>query len=275
MSVAIPRPDSVHARAGAPAVPPATLDLRGLATAPATGGHVLEDPTGRRARLVTRAARLVGAAFLVWLVLLVVGGIGLLPAGGVPFGKLILPEHKAPPHAAPQAPPPASPLSVTSRATPAATHAAVTGTRSPSARDDVIITKHSPAVAPTAPAAGQAAPEPVGATTPEPASQPEGQTGSSGTAPGSGKRTGASGTAPGSGQSTGAAKTPGTTGSGKPIPGQARKSTDPATGTVPAATTGTAVPSSGSGSSNGNGAVKSRSARDAVTLSAVPAPPAN
>ena len=65
------------------------LDLRGSGgPAPAP---VLADPSGRRAVLLHRAGRVVGALFLLWFACLVLAGLGLLPASGVPLGGAVAP----------------------------------------------------------------------------------------------------------------------------------------------------------------------------------------
>jgi hypothetical protein len=67
-----------------------TIDLRGAAGTPgARGAAVLADPTGRRARRMRLAGRLVAAGFTFWLSALVLAGLGLLPTGSVPFAQRI------------------------------------------------------------------------------------------------------------------------------------------------------------------------------------------
>jgi hypothetical protein len=66
----------------------------------ATGGGdpaVLEDPTGRRARWMGRAGRVVFVLFLGWLLAIVLGGLGLMPVAGIPLAHVLK---------APQGPPP-------------------------------------------------------------------------------------------------------------------------------------------------------------------------
>jgi hypothetical protein len=46
---------------------------------------VLEDASGRRARWMRRAGRVVYVVFLVWLVAIVLGGLGLTPVPRIPF----------------------------------------------------------------------------------------------------------------------------------------------------------------------------------------------
>src|ERR1035437_636253 len=64
------------------------IDLRGqdVASAPAP---VLADPSGRRARLFTRGGRVVALLFLLWFVGLALAGLGILPAGDVPLGRVV------------------------------------------------------------------------------------------------------------------------------------------------------------------------------------------
>lgn len=60
------------------------------------GSSVLEDPTGRRARWLRRAGRLVFVLFLVWLVAIVLGGLGLVPVPGI-LGAHVLRPAQGPP----------------------------------------------------------------------------------------------------------------------------------------------------------------------------------
>jgi hypothetical protein len=69
-------------------------DLRGAAS-PAAGSTVLEDPTGWRRRRLRFSARIVAVALTLWLVALVLGGVGLSPVPGVPFAHILKPA--APP----------------------------------------------------------------------------------------------------------------------------------------------------------------------------------
>jgi hypothetical protein len=82
----------------------AITDLRGPtgATQAETTPGVLHDLTGRRARSLTIAGRAIGALFLLWLVTLVLGGVGLFPGGAVPFAGIVQPSVGPPPfkHAA-------------------------------------------------------------------------------------------------------------------------------------------------------------------------------
>ena len=65
-------------------------DLRGGAT-PAPASAVLEDPTGRRRRRLRIGGRIVALALSLWLVALVLGGVGLNPVAGVPFAHILRP----------------------------------------------------------------------------------------------------------------------------------------------------------------------------------------
>jgi hypothetical protein len=66
-------------------------------TAGGDAPSVLEDPTGRRARWLRRAGRLVFVVFLAWLVAIVLGGLGLLPVAGIPFAHVLQPAKGLPP----------------------------------------------------------------------------------------------------------------------------------------------------------------------------------
>lgn len=76
------------------------------------GLAVLEDPTGRRARWMRRAGRVVFVVFLAWLVAIVLAGLGLIPEAGIPLTRVLRPSEGPPPLAAPplHAPPIASDL---------------------------------------------------------------------------------------------------------------------------------------------------------------------
>lgn len=56
------------------------------------GFSVLEDPTGRRARWLRRAGRVVFIVFLGWLLAIVLGGLGLVPVDGIPFTHALRPS---------------------------------------------------------------------------------------------------------------------------------------------------------------------------------------
>jgi hypothetical protein len=60
------------------------------------GSAVLEDPTGRRARWLKRAGRGVSLLFLVWLLAVVLGGLGLIPVAGIPFTHVLQPSQGPP-----------------------------------------------------------------------------------------------------------------------------------------------------------------------------------
>jgi hypothetical protein len=100
---------------------------------PTAGDHVptvLEDPSGKRARWLRRAGRVVFLVFLAWLVATVLGGLGLIPVTGIPFAHVLRPSLGPPPLVKPLRPrqPSASDLrpalpAVTRKPTaPAATH---------------------------------------------------------------------------------------------------------------------------------------------------------
>ena len=61
------------------------------------GSAILEDPTGRRARWMRWAGRLVFVVFLGWLLAIVVGGLGLLPVSGLPLTHVLRPSREPPP----------------------------------------------------------------------------------------------------------------------------------------------------------------------------------
>jgi hypothetical protein len=61
------------------------------------GPSVLEDPTGRRARWMRRAGRVVFVLFLAWLLAVVLGGLGLMPVAGIPLTHVLRPSQGPPP----------------------------------------------------------------------------------------------------------------------------------------------------------------------------------
>jgi len=64
---------------------------------PAAPRRVLEDPTGRRLRRMRWAGRAVSLLFLVWLALVILGGVGVGPAAHLPFGSVLRPTKGPPP----------------------------------------------------------------------------------------------------------------------------------------------------------------------------------
>src|SRR5215211_6256198 len=75
-----------------------TIDLRGSdASSAAAGFGVLADPTGRRGRRLRRAGHVVAGLFALWLAALVLAGLGLLPAAGVPLASRTGPRTEPPP----------------------------------------------------------------------------------------------------------------------------------------------------------------------------------
>src|SRR5690242_7748020 len=64
------------------------VDLRGRGPEPVPA-PVLADPTGRRARLLARVGRGISLVMLIWVIGLVLAGIGVLPAGDLPLGPAV------------------------------------------------------------------------------------------------------------------------------------------------------------------------------------------
>ena len=62
-----------------------------------TEAPVLEDPSGRRALRLRQAGRVVFVVFLVWLIAIVLGGLGLAPVPGIPFAHVLRPSTGPPP----------------------------------------------------------------------------------------------------------------------------------------------------------------------------------
>lgn len=65
------------------------------------GLAVLEDPTGRRARWMRRAGRVVFVVFMAWLLAIVLAGLGLIPGSGIPLTHALRPSTGPPPLATP------------------------------------------------------------------------------------------------------------------------------------------------------------------------------
>lgn len=70
-------------------------DLRGVRVH-ATGDPVLLDRSGARARRLRTAGRVIGVVFLGWFCGLVLAGLGVLPASGVPFGSVVAADSAPP-----------------------------------------------------------------------------------------------------------------------------------------------------------------------------------
>jgi hypothetical protein len=169
------------------------------------GSAVLEDPTGRRARWMRRAGRVVFIVFLGWLLAIVLGGLGLVPVGGIPLTHSLRPSTGPAPLA--KLPQPRQPSASDLRpAVPAETVAASTSTAGQQAQSVPVRQRGQSATAP-----GQTKTTTVGAARGHSATAP-GQTqttttaaasrGRSSTAPGHTKTTttishGRSTTAPG------------------------------------------------------------------------------
>jgi hypothetical protein len=81
-----------------------------MLTSPAPSGDraVLEDATGRRGRWMRRLGRTAALLVFGWLVVLLVGGLGLTPVANLPFAEVLRPSQGPEPLAAspkPQRPP--------------------------------------------------------------------------------------------------------------------------------------------------------------------------
>ena len=66
-----------------------TIDLRGQRLVQELA-PVLADPSGRRARYLGRAGRAIAVVFLLWLLGLLLAGVGILPAGDLPLGRSVV-----------------------------------------------------------------------------------------------------------------------------------------------------------------------------------------
>ncbi|MDX6698768.1 MAG: hypothetical protein QOE65_2165 [Solirubrobacteraceae bacterium] len=156
-------------------------DLRGRVV-PAVA-PVLSDPTGRRAALLRQAGRAVAALFLLWLVGLVLAGLGLFPLADLPLGRVLAPTSE--PKALPALPRPETPARADLRpaALPGSTQAAARagGTASLGSARGVTrrttrsspATRRAPASRTTTPAT---APQVASPTRPSPSANAPGQT---------------------------------------------------------------------------------------------------
>jgi hypothetical protein len=187
--------------------------------APRGGRAVLEDSTGRRGRWMRRLGRTFALLVFAWLVVLLLGGLGLAPVADLPFAEALRPSKGPEPLATLPKPrrPPARDLSP---ALPLATPTDVTAGSAPPSPSGAGRARSVRRVAPR-PTATPVRPVPPGRTRTAPP-------GRSAQAPG---RSGA--TTPGKTQSP-PGQTRTTPGRSASAPGQAKKTT--------AATTTTAVP---------------------------------
>lgn len=77
--------------------PARILDLRGAPAARPATLAVLEDRTGRRRARMRRIGRATALLFALWLAVLVLGGLGLVPVGGIPLAGALKPPTQPPP----------------------------------------------------------------------------------------------------------------------------------------------------------------------------------
>jgi hypothetical protein len=77
-----------------------------MVASPAPGGDpaVLEDATGRRGRWMRRLGRMLSFLLVSWLVVLLVGGLGLTPVASLPFADILRPSQGPEELAAPPTP---------------------------------------------------------------------------------------------------------------------------------------------------------------------------
>ena len=183
------------------------------ATISGGGFSVLEDPTGRRARWMRRAGRVVFIVFLGWLLAIVLGGLGLAPVSGIPFAHSLRPSTGPAPLA--QLPQPRQPSASDLRpAAPATAVAASTGTVGQQVQSVPVRQRGRSATAP-----GQTKTTTVSASR-----------GRSATAPGHTQTTTTAASSPGrSSTAPGQTKTTTTTSHGQSMtaPGQTRTTTNP------------------------------------------------
>jgi hypothetical protein len=72
-------------------------DLRGGAVSPGGGSTTLEDPTGRRRRLMRLLGRAVAVVLGLWLAALLFAGLGVGPVASIPFAQVLHPNAAPPP----------------------------------------------------------------------------------------------------------------------------------------------------------------------------------
>jgi hypothetical protein len=173
------------------------------------GSVVLEDPTGRRARWMRRAGRVVFIVFLGWLLAILLGGLGLAPVGGIPFTQSLRPSTGPAPLA--KLPEPRQPSASDLRpAVPATAAAATTGAAGQQAQSVPVRQRGQSATAP-----GQTKTTTISASP-----------GRSATAPGQTKTTTTAAASPGrSSTAPGQTKTTTTNGRSSTAPGQTKATT--------------------------------------------------
>ena len=153
------------------------------------GFAILEDPTGTRVRWMRRAGRVVFALFLFWLIAIVLAGLGLIPAAGIPLAHVARPSQGPPPLA--KLPTPRRPsVSDLRPALPASVFAAAAG---PQQAKQVPL-RDRPTIPAAALSPGKSASARGKTKTPPPSSATRG---GSALAPGHTKTTPASGASPG------------------------------------------------------------------------------
>ncbi len=201
------------------------------ATFSEVGSAVLEDPTGRRARWMRRAGRVVFIVFLGWLLAIVLGGLGLAPVGGIPLTHSLRPSTGPAPLA--KLPQPRQPSASDLRpAVPATAVAASTGTAGQQAQSVPVRQRGQSATAPgqtktttLSAAHGRSATAPGHAQTTTATTTAAATQGRSSTAPGHTKTTttishGRSTTAPGRTKTTATTTTTASHGQSSSAPGK-------------------------------------------------------
>jgi hypothetical protein len=174
--------------------PPAqgrVVDLRGRTELAAPVPGVLEDPTGRRRLHMRRGGRAVSLLLLIWLLALVLGGLGLVPVPGVPRVISLRPSSGPPVVTERPRPRPARPddlveaRAATVQVAPVVRRPAATQ-RPASTLPAAVAPARRPVASTPASTATPSRPTTSPAATHGPASKPSGTTshGSSGTAPG-------------------------------------------------------------------------------------------
>lgn len=76
--------------------PARVLDLRGATAGLPASVAVLEDRSGRRRVRMRRIGRATASLFALWLAVLLIGGLGLVPVGGIPLAGALKPPTQPP-----------------------------------------------------------------------------------------------------------------------------------------------------------------------------------
>ncbi len=169
-----------------PPAPGRIVDLRRQEGPPPVVPGVLEDPSGRRRAHLRRAGRIITLMMGLWLVALVLGGLGLVPVPGVPQVISLRPSSGPPEISARPHPRPARPADrVAARPASAATVATPSERRAAGHNAPASVHRHAPKHgASETPGSAKTAPVPASTQAGQAPASPSITKGSSTSAPG-------------------------------------------------------------------------------------------